>query len=153
MAGRETSIRWADGLEDVRAAFAIREQVFYGEQGVPREEEVDALDDDALQLLACESAGGRAIGTLRVVLLEHEAKIGRVAVLADWRRRGIASQMLALALARVRELGYRRVRLSAQVAAVALYEQAGFTIESEPYEEAGKPHVAMGLTLAERADG
>ena len=152
VSGGETSIRWADGAEDVRAAFAIREQVFYVEQGVPRQEEIDTLDDEALHLLAFESPGGRAIGTLRVLLFEQEAKIGRVAVEADWRRRGIASRMLDRALARVRELGYRRVRLSAQVAAVALYEQAGFAIESEPYEEAGIPHVAMGLTLSERAE-
>jgi predicted GNAT family N-acyltransferase len=148
----EITIRWAGPPEDVPAAFALREQVFCVEQGVPREEELDALDADALHLLALapgRAPDARVIGTLRLLLLEHEAKIGRVAVAADWRRRGVASRMLALATARAREEGYARVRLASQLTAVALYEAAGFGVESdEPFDDAGIPHVWMGLTLS-----
>jgi predicted GNAT family N-acyltransferase len=56
--------------------------------------------------------------------------------------------MLVIALARAREQGFQRVRLAAQLAAVALYEQVGFAVESEPFEEAGIPHVWMGLELS-----
>ncbi|HSZ12601.1 MAG TPA: GNAT family N-acetyltransferase [Solirubrobacteraceae bacterium] len=52
-----------------------------------------------------------------------------------------------LALAAARERGCVRARLAAQLEAVALYEQAGFAVESEQFEEAGIPHVWMGRRL------
>jgi predicted GNAT family N-acyltransferase len=147
--GEQIEIRWARDGEDFDAALAIRIRVFCGEQGVPREEEPDELDASALHLLAL--AGGHAVGTLRLLLGElgsGEAKIGRVAVDAPWRHRGIASSMLAAVLARAREEGARTVRLAAQVVAIALYEQAGFVVTSEPFEEAGIAHVWMTRELA-----
>jgi predicted GNAT family N-acyltransferase len=149
----DVAIRWARDREDVRAAIAVREQVFCVEQGVPREEEVDGLDEGAQHLLALAPAAPpgepRVIGTLRLLLLDGGvAKIGRVAVEADWRRRGIASLMLDAALTRARQGGRERARLASQLAAVGLYERAGFAVESEPFEEAGIAHVWMGLRLA-----
>jgi predicted GNAT family N-acyltransferase len=143
-------IRWAYGLADehLQAAFALREDVFHGEQNVPLDEELDELDRDAQHLVALDS-DGRVIGTLRLLSFGDEAKIGRVVVAAEWRRRGIASQMLQTALARARERRFQRVRLAAQIVAVALYEQAGFAVESEPFDEAGIAHVWMGLTLSQ----
>jgi predicted GNAT family N-acyltransferase len=138
MAAREISIGWARGSEDVAGAFALRERVFHGEQGVPREEEFDGRDEQAL----------RVLGTLRLLVEGERAKIGRVAVEREWRRRGIASRMLELALAGAREHGCTQVRLAAQLAATELYSRAGFTMESEEFEEAGIPHVWMGLPLA-----
>jgi predicted GNAT family N-acyltransferase len=147
MAEEQVAIRWARDEWDVSGAFALREAVFYGEQNVPLQDELDELDRDAQHLVALDP-GGNVIGTLRLLSFGEEAKIGRVAVAADQRRRGIASQMLAIALVRAREQGFRRVRLAAQVAAVALYESVGFAVESEPFEEAGIPHVWMGLALS-----
>jgi predicted GNAT family N-acyltransferase len=143
----QVAIRWARDADDVSGAFALREAVFYGEQNVPLQDELDELDRDAQHLVALDPHGS-VIGTLRLLSFGEEAKIGRVAVAADRRHRGIASQMLAIALARAREQGFRRVRLAAQVAAVALYQSAGFAVESEPFEEAGIPHVWMGLALS-----
>jgi predicted GNAT family N-acyltransferase len=141
-------IRWARDAQDVRGAFALREAVFYGEQNVPLQEEVDELDRDAQQLVAIDPRDEQVIGTLRLLSFGEEAKIGRVAVAKQWRRRGIASQMLDVALTRAREQGFGRVRLAAQVVAVALYEQVGFIVESDPFEEAGIPHVWMSLSLS-----
>ncbi|HEY2216859.1 MAG TPA: GNAT family N-acetyltransferase, partial [Solirubrobacteraceae bacterium] len=101
---------------------------------------------DAQHLVALDS-DGRVIGTLLLLSFGDEAKIGRVVVAADRRRRGIASQMLQIALTRAREQRFTRVRLAAQIVAVALYEQAGFAVESEPFEEAGIAHVWMGQEL------
>ncbi|HEY2181063.1 MAG TPA: GNAT family N-acetyltransferase [Solirubrobacteraceae bacterium] len=147
MAEQQVAIRWARDERDVSGAFALREAVFYGEQNVPLQEELDELDRDAQHLVALDP-GGSVIGTLRLLSFVDEAKIGRVAVAAEMRRQGIALRMLAIALARAREQGFQRVRLAAQLPTVALYEQVGFAVESEPFEEAGIPHVWMGLTLS-----
>jgi predicted GNAT family N-acyltransferase len=138
------TIRWAAVPADVRGAFALRERVFCDEQGVPREEEIDVRDEDALHLVTLAPDGQQVIGTLRLLLDGEVAKVGRVAVAREWRRRGIALRMLALALAAARARGCEQVRLAAQLEAVALYERAGFAVESDLFEEAGIQHVWMG---------
>ena len=143
----EIAIRWATGPEDLRRALAVREQVFCREQGVPRSEELDGLDGDALHLVALQPDGERVIGTLRLLLAGSTARIGRVAVERDLRGRGVASGMLEQALSRARERGCRQARLAAQLDATGLYERAGFAVESEPFDEAGISHVWMGRTL------
>ena len=149
MAERESVVvRWLAGPRELEQAFALREEVFYGEQGVPRQEDRDGLDDLALHVVALAPAQERVIGTLRVVIDGARAKVGRVVVARDWRGHGIASRMLALALAAARERGCEQVRLASQVPVVPLYERAGFAVESEPFDEAGIPHVWMGLRLA-----
>lgn len=152
MPGADIPIRWSEGAADLTGALAVRVRVFCGEQGVPLDEEPDALDELALHLVALGPGdggdGSSVIATLRLLLGEEVARIGRVAVLADWRGRGIASRMLALAVARARQEGHRRVRLAAQIRAKALYEHAGFSVESEPFAEAGIEHVWMGRRLA-----
>jgi predicted GNAT family N-acyltransferase len=147
-ADAEVPVRWVRGRAELAGALALREEVFYGEQGVPRQEDLDGRDAGALHVVALDPGTGEVIGTLRLLLEERPAKIGRVVVDRRWRRRGIASRMLELALERARREGCAEVRLAAQVRATAVYEQAGFRIESEPFEEAGIPHVWMGRSLA-----
>src|ERR1700730_8030062 len=146
-------LRWARSPADVSGAVTVREQVFCIEQGVSREEELDGLDDQALHLVAVDLDGARVIGTLRLLMAGNEAKIGRVAVERRWRRHGIASRMLQMALAGALERGASRARLASQLHATHLYEEAGFTVESDPFEEAGIPHVWMGRGLEEPSGG
>jgi predicted GNAT family N-acyltransferase len=142
-------IRWADGPDELRGALALRELVFCEEQGVPREEELDEHDAHALHAVALEQRSGAVIGTLRLLLEPDGAKIGRVAVAREWRRRGVALRMLELALDAARAQRATRVRLAAQLDAVALYEKVGFAVESATFEEAGIEHVWMGRRLTE----
>jgi predicted GNAT family N-acyltransferase len=148
VAGTEVTIRWASGPAELDGALQLRERVFCREQGVPRELEVDGLDGRALHLLALEPNDARVIGTLRLLAGERVARIGRVEVEREWRRRGIATRMLALALGAAHERGCREARLAAQLGSQALYERVGFSVQSEPFEEAGMPHVWMGRALA-----
>jgi putative N-acetyltransferase (TIGR04045 family) len=141
------SIRWASEEAELREALALREEVFCREQGVPREEEIDGRDGVAKHLVALEAASGRVVGTLRLLGDGQTAKVGRVAVERPLRRRSVASRMLELAIATARKQGFDRVLLTAQTRATAVYERAGFTIESEPFMEAGIEHVLMGLQL------
>jgi predicted GNAT family N-acyltransferase len=147
METNEVEIRWAADAVDVRGALDVREEVFCREQGVPREEEIDGRDGEALHLVALSRGDGRVIGTLRLLIDAGTAKVGRVAVERDWRGRGVASRMLELALALAREHGCVQARLAAQLAATGVYLRAGFEVESEPFEDAGIQHVWMGLRL------
>ena len=141
----EPEIRWARDA-DLQGAIAVRERVFVAEQGVPVEEEVDGRDEEALHLVALDPEGG-VIGTLRLLFDGEVVKIGRVAVDRPWRGRGIAMQMIDIALGEARARGATRARLASQVEVVPLYERAGFAVQSGVFEEAGIPHVWMGREL------
>jgi len=144
-------IRWAQSTAEVHRAHRVREQVFCVEQGVARSEEIDGLDERALHVLALEPKD-QVIGTLRLLLVGDVAKIGRVAVEREWRRRGIASRMLDAAVAVAQRRGCREARLASQLPATALYERAGFIVASEPFEEAGIAHVWMRRGLRSEED-
>jgi len=70
---------------------AIRESVFIIEQQVPKALEWDDQDESALHAIATDSEGN-GIGTGRVT---GSGQIGRMAVLSDWRNRGVGSALLA----------------------------------------------------------
>jgi predicted GNAT family N-acyltransferase len=144
----EILVRWSEGPEELRGAIGVREEVFCREQGVPREEELDGRDHEALHVVAFAPGSQQVIATLRLLLDGPRAKVGRVAVESAWRRRGIASRMLELALAGAYRRGATEARLAAQLQATGLYERAGFIVESDEFEDAGIAHVWMSLRFA-----
>jgi predicted GNAT family N-acyltransferase len=145
----EVQLRWAAGPGDLAGALELRERVFCGEQGVPREEEIDGRDADALHLVALGGAEGQVIGTLRLLFDGPRVKVGRVAVERRWRGREIASRMLELALQAARERGCEEARLAAQLTATGVYRRAGFEVQSGVFQEAGIDHVWMGQKLVQ----
>jgi len=145
--GGAVELRWTTAPAELEAALALRAAVFVCEQRVPREEELDGRDGDALHLIALARGSAEVVGTLRLLLEGEAAKIGRVAVARGHRRRGIAASMLELALEQARASGASRARLAAQIEALELYRRAGFAVESEPFQEAGIEHVWMGRAL------
>ena len=129
--------------ESARAhAVPIRFAVFVEEQGVPREIELDEQDSQSIHAIAYE--GTNAVATARLLPDGH---IGRMAVLKDWRNRGIGGLMLRKLIERAKARGDREVALSAQVHAVAFYRAHGFVEEGGEYLEAGIRHQAMKRRL------
>jgi len=138
---------WA--REDQRGALLdLRDIVFIQEQGVPEQRERDGLDADCWHILARDEAG-RAIGCGR---LTPSHKIGRMAVLPDWRGHGVGAAMLRELVGRARALGWPEVALDAQVGAIGFYERAGFVAHGEEFEDAGLAHRAMRMAFPD-ADG
>ncbi|HJU26001.1 MAG TPA: GNAT family N-acetyltransferase [Rhodanobacteraceae bacterium] len=132
------------GNDHDRAALcALREEVFVREQNVPPELEIDQDDPRSLHVLA-RAAGGAAIGTCR---LAPQGRIGRMAVLADWRGSGVGTAMLHLLLEQARSRGLREVQLSAQTDATGFYLKHGFEVSGEDFMDAGIPHRPMRRQL------
>jgi predicted GNAT family N-acyltransferase len=123
-------------------ATPIRFTVFVEEQGVPREIELDDMDEPSLHALVFEDAKPVATGRLL-----PDGHIGRMAVLKEWRGRGIGGLILKRLMDKARERGDREVVLSAQVHAAAFYRAHGFLEEGAEYLDAGIPHRDMRRRL------
>ncbi len=123
-------------------ASPIRFTVFVDEQKVPVELELDEFDPLSCHALAL--AGDEAIGTGRLLPDGH---IGRMAVLAGWRGRGVGALLLQALIDEAKRRGMARVVLNAQTHALGFYARFGFVPEGEEYEEAGLPHRTMGRSL------
>ena len=129
--------------EEARAhAAPIRFAVFVQEQGVPPEIELDDMDGRCLHAVAFHD--NLPVGTARLLPDGH---IGRMAVLGEWRGRGVGGRMLATLIERARARGDREVALSAQVHAVPFYRAHGFVEEGAEYLEAGIRHQSMCKVL------
>lgn len=122
----------------------IRRKVFIEEQQVPEELEWDKEDADAIHLLAWYE--DEPIATLRMLADGH---IGRMAVLPNYRQRGIGRSLMQAIMAIARNEGLVEVHLDAQIQAIPFYLRLGFAVEGEVFMDAGIPHRHMRKRLLE----
>ena len=85
-----------------------------------------------------------AIGTGRLL---PDGTIGRLAVVASWRGRGVGKAILDTLVAEAQRRGYPKAMLNAQTQARGFYEKSGFAVVGEEYMEAGIPHITMARNL------
>jgi predicted GNAT family N-acyltransferase len=137
-------VRVADYEADRDALMAVRFAVFVSEQHVPADIEVDAEDPACVHVLACDDA--EPVGTARIDFAAG-GKIGRLAVLAAQRRRGIGSALMDFVHRLAERRGLARVWCHAQVAAVPFYERLGYRATGPRFVEAGIDHVKMEREL------
>src|SRR5262245_3914781 len=139
-------LAWRDALALARP---VRERVFIEEQAVPRDLEWDEWDEPSDHAIACDAAGN-PVGTARLLPV---GRIGRMAVLKEWRGRGVGAALLAAMLERARERAMKRALLHAQTHAAGFYRRFGFSERGEEFLEAGIPHVEMTLDLSRTGRG
>ncbi|MCA2006152.1 GNAT family N-acetyltransferase [Tritonibacter mobilis] len=131
-----------DVTQDLEACLKLRFEVFVDEQGVPVEEERDALDDSATHLLALQD--GTPVGTARIVFQDDTAKIGRVCVVKTARGTGLGAKLIEACVSVARnQAGITRAKLGAQTHAIGFYEKLGFEVYGPVYLDAGIDHRDM----------
>ena len=111
-------------------------------------EEIEMDADDARAFHALAVLDGVAIGCGR--MLEHgasEVKIGRMAVLREFRKTGVGAQILRFLVDRARERGCRKAILHAQLTAEGFYLKEGFKPVGSVFDEAGIAHRKMEREL------
>lgn len=117
----------------------IRFEVFIKEQCVPETLEWDGLDIACTHLLAV-TQDNIPVGTVRLLPDGH---IGRMAVIRDWRNRGVGKALLLRILEIARTQGLKVAVLNAQTTARGFYEKFGFCAEGNEFLDAGIPHYKM----------
>jgi predicted GNAT family N-acyltransferase len=139
------TVRRADWERDRESLRCVRTAVFVDEQSVPPALEWDNMDDNCLHVLA-EDDRGAPIGTGRLLPDGH---IGRMAVLAAWRGRGVGGAILLELLRCAAGHGLSEVVLNAQTHAIGFYARHGFSVEGATFLDAGIEHRHMRRRLAQ----
>jgi len=129
----------------MKAVYALRREVFVVEQGVPEQLEVDDYDKIASHLAVVSD--GHVIGTLRIVCHGRTIKIGRMAVSAASRKKGIGTELMEFAAATACRAGAEEIILAAQLAAREFYKRLGYAEEGVVFDDAGISHVMMRKKL------
>jgi predicted GNAT family N-acyltransferase len=121
---------------------SIRQKVFVEEQKVPPELEWDDTDEIADHFLAVLPDNTPAGVARMFSTLNETGHIGRMAILPEFRGRGIGEALLQHLI--MESSGqYQELKLSAQQHAIPFYQRAGFHVCSGPYDDAGIPHLDM----------
>lgn len=137
----------ADINHDRDALAAVREPVFQADFGLPPDRVWDSLDAQCRHVIA-RDLQGRPIGAGR---LTPQHTIGRLAVLPEWRQRGVGRALVDALVDIARQLRWPALSLDAEVRAVPFYRKAGFTLVGEPFTENDVVHQPMRLDLAATA--
>ena len=140
------SVKVARSIEELMQAFAIRSAVFLSEQHCPYAEEFDGNDFTATQYLGL--VGGEPASTCRTRYFAEFAKLERVAVRREFRKSGVAAQMIDYSLELCRQKGYRRVYGHAQARLVPFWQKFGFEpINSEKFTFSDHEYVEIECQL------
>jgi len=89
--------------------------------------EVDERDPQCVHALAYDEAG-KAVGT---------GQIGQLAVVKEWRRRGVGAVILEALIAEARKRHYAEVTITAPLQAAEFYREQGFISDGKVFKEAG----------------
>ena len=133
------------GLEGAEDAYHVRIPVFVEEQGFSAGLEKDEIDARAWHLVLFD--GERPVATGRFFEENGSWHIGRVAVLKDYRACGLGRRLMEGMERKLRELGAKEVRLSAQCRAMGFYESLGYQSEGGEYLDEFCPHRDMRKCL------
>jgi ElaA protein len=133
-----------DELYDV---LALRQLVFSVEQKCAYLD-CDGKDQASHHLLGRDPAG-RLVAYARLVpagVTFDEPSIGRVVNHPDVRRSGVGKELMREAIDRALAMfGARPIRIGAQLYLKRFYEELGFVVTGDVYDEDGIPHVHMLL--------
>jgi predicted GNAT family N-acyltransferase len=145
LGGEGIAVRPAGSDSEVEAALQLRLRVFSGEQGIPREAELDGLDPEATHIVAMRR--GETVGTCRLRFPGGTCKLERMAVDPNMRGRGLGSRLVETAEREAGARGAMEVVLNAQRQVEGFYAACGYIAAGDTFLEEGIPHVQMRKAL------
>ncbi|GEN52864.1 GNAT family N-acetyltransferase [Halobacillus faecis] len=122
-------------------AFYVRRVVFVDEQQVPLEIEIDEFDDTAIHFVGYEK--NQPVAAARLRFVQGFGKLERICVTKEHRGRSFGRQIIESMEEVIRDYAFDKAKLNAQTHAEAFYESLGYVTISEPFMDAGIPHVTM----------
>jgi GNAT superfamily N-acetyltransferase len=137
-----------DGADPVlRQVDELCYQTLHRPFGVTRQADWNVADAASTHFVAME--GDVLAGYARLIVERSVGHVRQVVVVQEYRGRGIASDLVACALAHARDRGLALAFLNARTRAVATYERVGFRAVGAPFRMGRTflPHVRMEQAL------
>jgi predicted GNAT family N-acyltransferase len=132
-------VTWDDAQSALRL---IRQKVFIDEQQVPEELEWDTDDKTAIHFLGKE--GNRPVACARIL---KDGKLGRLAVLKDYRKHGWGGRILRAAEQYLKAEKKNKLYLNGQANSYYFYFKNGYRPSEEMFWDANIPHIRMQKIL------
>lgn len=123
----------------------IRYQVFVDEQGFSSEIEVDDVDSYAFHAVIYD--GEKPVGAARYFGECDPYHVGRVAVISEYRGKGVGSYIMKSIEEFARKNGAHELTLGAQLRVVEFYESLGYEKIGEEFLDEGCPHIEMRKSI------
>lgn len=133
--------------EVFHTAEKIRYQVFVDEQGFSSEIEVDDVDSHAFHVVAFD--GEKPVGAARYFGDCDPYHIGRVAVIPEYRGKGVGSYIMRKIEGFAKENGAKELTLGSQLRVEKFYASLGYERVGEEFLDEGCPHIEMRKALYE----
>ncbi len=121
----KVEVKIARTIEDVTKIFSVRSATYQAEQDCPYDEEFDGNDFCATQFLA--TVGADAAGCIRVRYFGEFAKLERLAIRREYRRRRLSAPLVDAALQHCARKGFTRVYGHSRADLVGFWQGHGFT--------------------------
>ncbi len=137
------TIRFVRDKHKLERVQKIREVVFTNEQKISAKLDRDGKDNEAEHIIAKD--GSKTIGTARIRFIDDNAKVERLALLKEYRGKGIGKQILRYAVNYCKKKRVKEVVLHAQCYAMVLFERLGFEPRGQKLGEVGIDHIEMSL--------
>lgn len=123
----------------------VRKEVFVKEHNVLIVEEIDEYDTlqrkDVIHVVALKK--GQAIGAARYIMIDDTLKVGRVAVLPEYRGQHVGLKLMNYIEKQAVNTGYHYLKLGAQLQAIPFYEKSGYEVFGPVFDDAGIDHCMM----------
>lgn len=141
------SVTWLAGGKEIEKPYIVRKKVFIDEQKVDESIELDEYDDLSDHILI--KYNSQPIATGRIYKGSEGFNLGRVAVLKEFRKKGLGRVVVTQLLKRAFSLGADVVYIHAQTSAEEFYRKLGFKSYGELFYEADIEHVHMKVLREE----
>lgn len=146
MISQEFRVKKVVDKKEWELAYDVRVKVFVKEQNVPQENELDELDPECVHWIVL-TGDEKVVGTIRLYVdpTGKKGKLGRMAVLKEYRRRGIGKMLIKELVDYAKEFTeIQKIVCHSQEYIQDFYKSCGFKVESpEIFMEEGIPHVLM----------
>jgi predicted GNAT family N-acyltransferase len=118
------SVKVVRSIEDLMRIVAIRSAVYIAEQDCPYEEEFDGNDFSATQLLGY--VGAEPAGCMRIRYFADFAKVERLAVRHEFRKSGLAPEIVKEGLRLCQQKGFEKIYVHSQIRLTNFWRKVGF---------------------------
>jgi putative N-acetyltransferase (TIGR04045 family) len=147
--------RRVTSAEEHAKHFEVRHRIFVEEQAIFADSDLDSHDEDPDTIALLGYCDGQAAGTVRLFPLTAEADLwqgDRLAVLADYRMRGLGAPLVRCAVATAGALEGREMSAHIQPPNVRFFERLGWHQDGPTEIYAGLPHQPMRIGLPPPGD-